>query len=52
MISFRVVCFYLGLSKKWSVAKVETTNDQIINDNKRLTSFGFNFHCDSIEIVC
>ena len=49
MITLGVVVPYIGLTQKWSAAKVEATGDHIVVNRKFITSFGANLHCDSSE---
>ena len=42
---------YIGLSQKWSAAKVEARGDHIALNRKLFTSFGENFYCNSSDIV-
>ena len=41
---------YIGLSQKWSAAKVKATYHHIVLDWKLFTSLGGNVHCDSSDI--
>ena len=51
MIKHEVVVPNIGLSKKLSAAKVETTADNIVMDRKHFICFGGNFHCDSSDTL-
>ena len=42
---------YIGLSQKWSAARVEATGNHIILERKLFSSFGKNFICDSCDIL-
>ena len=51
MIRLGVVVPYIGLSHKWSAAKVKATGDHIVLNKKLFTSFGGNFYCNSSDII-
>ena len=40
MIKFGKMVPYIGLNKKWSAAKFEATNDNIVPNRKLFISFG------------
>ena len=51
MLRLGVVVPFIGLSQKWSAAKVEATSDHIVLNRKLFTCFGGDFHRDSSDIL-